>query len=605
MVYKYLEVCSGCGGLSNGFEKAGLVSHTLIEIDKNCIKTLQKNFKNCNIIHDDMKNIDYSEYKGIIDIVVGGIPCQSFSIAGKREGLSSENKGGLFYDFHRALKEIEPPMFMIENVEGLKNIEKGETLKLMVSKLSKLGYNVVYSVLNSVDYEVPQKRKRLIIIGTKYGTVFEFPEKIDTVLTMHDALHNVPDSKGVEYNEKKKKVMELVPQGGCWIDLPEDVKIEYMGNSLNSGGGKRGIARRLGWDEPSLTLTTSPCQKQTERCHPDETRPLRTREYARIQTFPDTFVFEGSVGSIYKQIGNAVPCQLAYHIGKQIIKCLDELYKREILYKYFLLIIEQNIEKDKNNGIYNKKIMSLLKDLVSDFWKSKIKPIYIDEIQNNDQIKKHFDLIGYDISEYDWEKFEKARIKDKKISNKIGELHEHVMANWKGWNRCKDSKEVSIKKLSVDIFNEKRNIFIELKNNHNTMNATSRKGTIANLTKIKQMYPDAIALIGIVNGRDYIKRINIDNDTKKNTYKSIITNEDNCIWEVSGKELFKLVFDNDTYYDDLIKIVSDIGIEKREVIVNDTKVIMENKKIDDVKNEVIADDTKVIKKNKKYMMQKM
>jgi len=272
------------------------------------------------------------------------------------------------------------------------------------------------------------------------------------------------------------------------------------------------------------------------------------------------------------------------------------------LYKYFLLIIEQNIEND-NNGVYNKKIMSLLKDLVSDFWKSKIKPIYIDEveIQNNDQIKKQFDLIGYDISEFDWEKFEKARIKDKKISNKIGELHEHVMANWKDWIRCKDSKDVSIKKLSADIFNEKRNIFIELKNNHNTMNAASRKGTIANLTKIKQMYPDAIALIGIVNGRDYIKRINIDNDsdTKKNTYKSIITNEDNCIWEVSGKELFKLVFDNDTYYDDLIKIVSDIGIEKKEVIADDTKVIKKNKKIDNVKNEVIADDTKVIEKNKK------
>ena len=136
---------------------------------------------------------------------------------------------------------------------------------------------------------------------------------------MKDALKDVPESEGTKYSEEKKKVMELVPEGGCWINLPEDIKKKYMGNSLNSGGGKRGIARRLSWDEPSLTLTTSPCQKQTERCHPSETRPLKTREYARIQTFPDNFVFEGSISSIYKQIGNAVPCMLGYYLGLSLI----------------------------------------------------------------------------------------------------------------------------------------------------------------------------------------------------------------------------------------------------------------------------------------------
>jgi len=122
----------------------------------------------------------------------------------------------------------------------------------------------------------------------------------------------------MSYPEKKAEVMRLVPAGGCWINLPEEVQKQYMGKSIHSGGGKRGIARRLAWDEPSLTLTTSPCQKQTERCHPEETRPLTVREYARIQSFPDEYVFKGSMGSQYRQIGNAVPVELGYHVGKAL-----------------------------------------------------------------------------------------------------------------------------------------------------------------------------------------------------------------------------------------------------------------------------------------------
>lgn len=107
------------------------------------------------------------------------------------------------------------------------------------------------------------------------------------------------------------------------MDLPEEVAKEYMGKSYNSGGGRRGIARRISWDEPCLTLTTSPSQKQTERCHPDETRPFTVREYARIQSFPDDWEFEGTLTSKYRQIGNAVPVELAKRIGVEIIKALD------------------------------------------------------------------------------------------------------------------------------------------------------------------------------------------------------------------------------------------------------------------------------------------
>jgi DNA (cytosine-5)-methyltransferase 1 len=127
----------------------------------------------------------------------------------------------------------------------------------------------------------------------------------------------------VLYSEEKKEIMKLVPEGGCWVDLPEDIQKKYMGKSLLSGGGKRGIARRLSMNEHCLTLTTSPCQKQTERCHPIETRPFTVREYARIQTFPDTYVFEGGVGNQYKQIGNAVPVKLAFAMATQIKDFLE------------------------------------------------------------------------------------------------------------------------------------------------------------------------------------------------------------------------------------------------------------------------------------------
>ena len=129
---------------------------------------------------------------------------------------------------------------------------------------------------------------------------------------------DVPKSLGQKYPDKKNKILKLIPPGGYWRDLPDNLQREYMGKSYFQGGGKTGMARRLSWHEPSLTLTCSPAQKQTERCHPEETRPLTVREYARIQTFPDEWSFAGSVTDQYKQIGNAVPVNLGFHIGSAV-----------------------------------------------------------------------------------------------------------------------------------------------------------------------------------------------------------------------------------------------------------------------------------------------
>ena len=137
---------------------------------------------------------------------------------------------------------------------------------------------------------------------------------------------NVPKSSGTKYPESKKAVLDLVPQKGYWRDLPLKIQKEFMGGSFYLGGGKTGIARRIGWDEPCLTLTCSPAQKQTERCHPEETRPFTVREYARIQTFPDDWKFEGSIAQQYKQIAETFPVNFATEIGYSLIKFFNNYY---------------------------------------------------------------------------------------------------------------------------------------------------------------------------------------------------------------------------------------------------------------------------------------
>jgi DNA (cytosine-5)-methyltransferase 1 len=132
-------------------------------------------------------------------------------------------------------------------------------------------------------------------------------------------------TEGQKYPKRKAEILSQVPQGGYWRDLSDELQREYMQGSYFLGGGKTGMARRLSWNEPSLTLTCSPSQKQTERCHPEYNRPLTVREYARIQTFPDNWVFSGSISSQYKQIGNAVPVNLACAIGKRLISLLNNI----------------------------------------------------------------------------------------------------------------------------------------------------------------------------------------------------------------------------------------------------------------------------------------
>jgi len=242
----------------------------------------------------------------------------------KRLGFE-DTRGTLFYEYARAVKAIRPKVILAENVRGLEKHDKGRTLKTMLQILEELGYHVAYRILRAQYLDVAQKRERLVIIGIRKDVSgkIAFPREKDYIVSIRETLRNVPQSEGQTYTAKKHAVMQQVPEGGYWRDLPLDVQKAYMGGSFHLSGGKTGMARRLAWDEPSLTLTCNPAQKQTERCHPEETRPLTVREYARIQSFPDTWKFAGSIAAQYKQIGNAVPVNLGFHIGRAIIAMLS------------------------------------------------------------------------------------------------------------------------------------------------------------------------------------------------------------------------------------------------------------------------------------------
>lgn len=334
--YNSIELFAGGGGLALGMSLAGFHHVLLNEFDTSACKTLKTNKPDWNVIEGDVRHIDFTPLRGKVDFLSGGFPCQAFSYAGKGAGFN-DTRGTLFFELARAVQEIQPKVFMGENVKGLTSHENGRTLDTIRNAIAELGYTLVEPrVLKAIMYQVPQKRERLILIAIRNDIAkyveFHWPTPYERVLTLRDALYksvifdrDVPESEGVKYPDKKKRVLELVPQGGDWRSLPEDIAKEYMGGSWLLGGGKTGMARRLSLDEPSLTLTCSPCQKQTERCHPLETRPLTVREYARIQTFPDYWQFQGTMTEKYKQIGNAVPVNLAWAVGRSLIRLFNDI----------------------------------------------------------------------------------------------------------------------------------------------------------------------------------------------------------------------------------------------------------------------------------------
>lgn len=316
-----------------GLELAGIDNKLLVEVNQDAAQTLRKNRPSWQVVNEDIAHVtqrlrDYVDLpQGALHLLSGGYPCQSFSYAGKRLGLE-DTKGTMFYHYARTLEQLMPKMFLVENVKGMSSHDKGRTIEVMLNTFTNIGYTVKWQTLNAWDFGVPQKRERVIMVGIRNdlpNIQYKFPQKETTQPTLRNALQDVPESPGCVYPEKKRKVLEMIPAGGNWRALPEDIAKDYMGKDFDAKGGRVGIARRLSWDRPAPTATCDPLQKRTEMCHPEHTRPLTTREYARIQSFPDSWEFAGNTRSIYKQIGNAVPARLASAVGRAIVECLSQM----------------------------------------------------------------------------------------------------------------------------------------------------------------------------------------------------------------------------------------------------------------------------------------
>ena len=344
-----ISLFSGAMGLDIGLEKAGLNVVIGQDFDESCVKTMQANGH--NVLGGDIREIDPRKLLELTGLSVGepflicgGPPCQPFSTAGKRLGIN-DPRGSLFMDY------IRPRFFVMENVKGimsapLKHVplaerdendpdqRLGTVLDVILSEFDKLGYKTVYGVLDAVNYGVPQFRERFVLIGSRDNESIFLP--IPTHFQMHqdksyqwktvrDAIADLEFDKGecATLSEERLKFLKMVPEGGNWRDLPKDIIPIAMGGAYKSGGGKVGFYRRLSYDQPSPTVVTSPVQKATMMCHPTQDRPLSIKEYARIQQFPDDWIFTGTTAAKYRQIGNAVPVGLAEAIGKAVCAVAD------------------------------------------------------------------------------------------------------------------------------------------------------------------------------------------------------------------------------------------------------------------------------------------
>lgn len=330
-----IELFAGAGGLALGLEQAGFDHIGLIELNQAAADTLKKNRPSWNVLCEDIANVasrdlekEFGVKKYELDLLSGGAPCQSFSYAGKRLGLQ-DVRGTMFYHYATFLHKLQPKMFLFENVKGLLTHDSGRTYQTILSIFEDEGYETTHVVLNAWNYGVPQKRERLITVGIRKDLanichfVFPIPHAYKPII--HDIKLDVnPDVQHcARYSKNKEAVFALVPPGGYWRDIDPVIAKEYMKTCWNMGGGRTGILRRMSLDEPSLTVLTNPGMKQTDRCHPLEVRPFSVRENARFQTFPDDWEFCGKLPEQYKQVGNAVPVNLAKEIGIQIRKALE------------------------------------------------------------------------------------------------------------------------------------------------------------------------------------------------------------------------------------------------------------------------------------------
>lgn len=336
---KIISLFSGCGGLDLGFERAGFEVVWANEFDKDIWSTYEKNFPHTALDKRDIKKVPSSEVPNAVGII-GGPPCQSWSLAGAMRGINDE-RGRLFYEYLRLLNDKKPLFFLAENVAGIVSSAHRESFDKIVKSFADIGYNISYKLLNAADYGVPQDRQRVIIIGYRQKSIaktFEFPEPFKKKLTLADAIEDLPDPLPATGKNKTN--------GTSSTKL---LNHEYMTGGFSTIYMSRN--RKRNWDEQSFTIqaggrhaplhpAASPMIKIGEdkwifdKKTKNPYRRLSVRECARVQTFPDDFVFiYDSVADGYKMIGNAVPVKLAEAVAQKIKSDLDSHFNGRHIYK--------------------------------------------------------------------------------------------------------------------------------------------------------------------------------------------------------------------------------------------------------------------------------
>ena len=325
--FTYIDLFCGAGGMSLGFDNLGFDNIFSIEFNKDFASTYSKNFPKHNLIVDDIKNVDNEQIKKIVgnkkvDVIVGGPPCQGFSLAGNiGRSFIEDERNSLFKEFVRFVDVLKPKVFVLENVAALLRHNNGKTIKEIVDSFRSIGYEIKYKVLNASDYGVPQDRRRIFVVGV-YGSqnVFEYPLEQKKKVTVKDAIGDLPVLKSGEksdfpnHNAMNHSVqmlekMSFVRDGGDRTDIPESLRPK-------SGDSRKYI--RYNSNKPSFCVTGD----MRKIFHYSQNRALTCRELARLQTFPDSFIFCGNDGKVQQQIGNAVPVKLAEQIARQVREVL-------------------------------------------------------------------------------------------------------------------------------------------------------------------------------------------------------------------------------------------------------------------------------------------
>ncbi|MCS1312848.1 DNA cytosine methyltransferase, partial [Escherichia coli] len=368
---KFISLFSGAMGLDLGLEEAGFELVACVEQDKAALKTIKTNKPNLAVFEGSIVDCTGSELLALagvndkeeIDLVAGGPPCQAFSVFGNRLGLE-DARGQLIFEYVRMIKELNPKVFVMENVRGLLSMsivpaskkkelsgtiaasafEKGSLIKRVANEFNKLGYHVDCFVVNAANYGAPQIRERVILIGNRFGMIANFASplfsnRVEDNLPPFKTLGDVigPESGFVDiypevmnFSPRKLKYLSMVPPGGNWRSMPEEMQKESMGKSWYLKGGRSAYWRKLSFQFPSPTVVTMPNHAGTSMCHPTELRAISVGEAAAIQEFPDYWKFEGTTTEKFRQIGNAVPVRLGKVAGEAAMELLHRIQENKV-----------------------------------------------------------------------------------------------------------------------------------------------------------------------------------------------------------------------------------------------------------------------------------